>query len=207
MDLVHENVRRPQQFWIRLQPPQQHAEGAEEQRGRRRGAGLQANGITDTISATLAPLLRDTLRHSDRADAPGWGFLCRGCVTTMLHGVPDSDAASNMYCGNCVVLPQPVSPSTIKTLCTEEASRNLSRYAYTGKDSRTWRSGPPLGTTGGTIPKKIACFRAWKAAFSEGSSVDTLGSFCSSSCAESSTRCKTHSASWESPSIALPGQA
>lgn len=40
----------------------------------------------------------------------------RGCATTMLQYLPLARASSKIYCGTCVVLPQPVEPCSTTTV-------------------------------------------------------------------------------------------
>mmetsp|Transcript_23573 Transcript_23573/g.42891 ORF Transcript_23573/g.42891 Transcript_23573/m.42891 type:complete len:278 (+) Transcript_23573:2176-3009(+) len=111
-------------------------------------------------------------RSSATRSATLMALILRGCVHTTEQGTPDSAAFSTMYCPTCVVLPQPVSPSTIVTWWPSIASRISVRCSSTGRASRTSCSdgfpGAWLGTkarrflTGRaeTSPEELACASA-----------------------------------------------
>src|ERR1700676_4621567 len=55
----------------------------------------------------------------------------RGCVCAIKASVPRP--ISRQYCGNCVLLPEPVSPATMSTWLRRNASMMASRFAEIGK--------------------------------------------------------------------------
>ena len=67
----------------------------------------------------------------------------------MFTGVLVSAACSSRYCATCVVLPEPVSPSTMVTGLSLKALMSAERYLNTGSDRRTAPWGPPLCGAGG----------------------------------------------------------
>lgn len=53
----------------------------------------------------------------------------RGCATTMLQYLRLARASSKMYCGTCVVLPQPVEPCSTTTVLLQTLSSTLTRLS------------------------------------------------------------------------------
>ena len=73
----------------------------------------------------------------------------RGCATTTEQASPCSAASSSTNWGTCVVLPQPVSPSTTTTRLPWIAARMRVRNSNAGSDSRCARKGDPFAGGGG----------------------------------------------------------
>ena len=66
-------------------------------------------------------------------DATARAAMRRGCVWPMMPATPRP--ASRQIFGNCVVLPEPVSPQTMTTGCCSIARRISSRFAEIGSSS------------------------------------------------------------------------
>src|SRR5882672_3192946 len=64
----------------------------------------------------------------------------RGCVCAIKVCVPRP--ISRQYCGNCVLLPEPVSPATISTGLRRSASMMASRFAEIGKSGSCLKTSP-----------------------------------------------------------------
>ena len=60
--------------------------------------------VYPTVSPGLSPRSVATLSATDTAE------MRRGCVHSTRQALPCCHDSSKMYCGTCVVLPQPVSP-------------------------------------------------------------------------------------------------
>ena len=81
----------------------------------------------------------------------------RGCVHTIEHGVLARAASSSTYCGTCVVLPHPVSPSTTTTCWLPMARSSSARCEKAGSASRCALSGAPAGGAGTAAARGAAC--------------------------------------------------
>jgi len=98
---------------------------------------------SDTWSAnrTRNPTLRPTAWPNSSAirAAKARAASLRGCVCAMIPVMPRP--SSRQYCGNCVLLPEPVSPATMSTWFSRSPCRMASRRAEMG------RSGSCLNTS------------------------------------------------------------
>src|SRR5882757_852445 len=107
---------------------------------------------SDTWSAnrTRNPTLRpiDWPNSSAIRAAKARAASLRGCVCAMTPDMPRP--SSRQYCGNCVLLPEPVSPATMSTWFSRSACMMASRRAEMG------RSGSCLNTSGAAA-RAAAC--------------------------------------------------
>jgi len=132
-------------------------------------------------SLTVYPTVFPTFSFLSRATRSATDMALKrlGWATMTLHGTPLAAHSSRTNCGTCVVLPEPVSPSTTVTVTTDEedeededeevaslsppppppspssVASSRSRYENTGKPRRCSPIGPiasaPHWIRGGTL--------------------------------------------------------
>mmetsp|Transcript_1340 Transcript_1340/g.3125 ORF Transcript_1340/g.3125 Transcript_1340/m.3125 type:complete len:304 (+) Transcript_1340:772-1683(+) len=105
--------------------------------------------VSRRMEYPMVPPISSPRSSATRAATP-MALMRRGCVHMTYTGSPRAAASSRMYCGTCVVLPHPVSPSMMVTRLAAMPCSSSCRNWYTGRDMRVPTNGPPSGTSGGT---------------------------------------------------------